>query len=243
MVRPGVTTRKPRENLVLPGWRTALMVCHAMIIAMTVDLARTRGQLECQTHQFRVGVVVGVGEVFEEPFSNVAAFWGTTSGQPDRRSPRLRPWQKEWPNAAELVVPPVLDEALSFRFDQPVVRTLQFSPLIDTAPEFVDDRSWIVLLRLSGKPLALVENNRLLVGLCFDLSRLRNRGDEFRPAAVRRDPLGRLTVTIEFPVGGRVRIGRVGENRPLEELIIQIEPVPAHAPERAASASPNNRVT
>ena len=38
MVRPGVTTRNPRVNLLLPGRRTALMVCQAMIIAMTVVL-------------------------------------------------------------------------------------------------------------------------------------------------------------------------------------------------------------
>ena len=35
---PGVTTRKPRENCWLPGWRTALTVCQAISIAMTVVL-------------------------------------------------------------------------------------------------------------------------------------------------------------------------------------------------------------
>ena len=38
IVRPGVTTRKPRVNLRLLGCRTALMVCHAMIMAITVVL-------------------------------------------------------------------------------------------------------------------------------------------------------------------------------------------------------------
>ena len=38
MVRPGVTTRKPRVNRRLLGCRTALMVCQAMIIAITVVL-------------------------------------------------------------------------------------------------------------------------------------------------------------------------------------------------------------
>ena len=38
MVRPGVTTRKPRVNLRLFGCRTALMVCQAIIMAMTVVL-------------------------------------------------------------------------------------------------------------------------------------------------------------------------------------------------------------
>ena len=38
MVRPGVTTRKPRVNRPLPGWRTALTVCQAISIAITVVL-------------------------------------------------------------------------------------------------------------------------------------------------------------------------------------------------------------
>ncbi len=36
MVMPGAATRKPRVNLLLWGLRTALMVCQAMIMAMTV---------------------------------------------------------------------------------------------------------------------------------------------------------------------------------------------------------------
>ena len=38
MVTPGATTRKPRVNRGLPRRRTALTVCQAMIIAMTVVL-------------------------------------------------------------------------------------------------------------------------------------------------------------------------------------------------------------
>ncbi len=38
MVTPGVTTRNPRVNRELPGRRTALMVCQATTIAMTVVL-------------------------------------------------------------------------------------------------------------------------------------------------------------------------------------------------------------
>ena len=38
MVRPGVTTKKPRVNLRLLGCRTALMVCQAMVMAITVVL-------------------------------------------------------------------------------------------------------------------------------------------------------------------------------------------------------------
>ena len=38
MVIPGATTRKPRVKVLLDDRRTALMVCQAMIIAMTVVL-------------------------------------------------------------------------------------------------------------------------------------------------------------------------------------------------------------
>ena len=38
MVMPGVVIKKPRVNLVLLGLLTALMVCQAMIIAITVVL-------------------------------------------------------------------------------------------------------------------------------------------------------------------------------------------------------------
>ena len=38
MVMPGATTRKPRVKRLLLGCRTALMVCHAMIMAITVVL-------------------------------------------------------------------------------------------------------------------------------------------------------------------------------------------------------------
>ena len=38
MVIPGVTTRNPRVNLLLWGLRTALMVCQAIIMAITVVL-------------------------------------------------------------------------------------------------------------------------------------------------------------------------------------------------------------
>ena len=38
MVMPGATIRKPRVNFLLPGRRTALMVCQAISMAMTVVL-------------------------------------------------------------------------------------------------------------------------------------------------------------------------------------------------------------
>ena len=62
MVMPGVTTRKPRLNRLLPGVRTALIVCQAISIAITVVLPlpvaiframRNSSGLDCSLAPFR----------------------------------------------------------------------------------------------------------------------------------------------------------------------------------------------
>ena len=183
-------------------------------------LAGPGGQLQCQAHQFRIGVIVGVGEVFEKPLASVAAFRGDL-GQPDRSLGSFD-LTKEWPDPAELVVPPMLEEALGFGLNQPVIRIFQIAPIVNVASEFIDDGRWIVLLLFGGKPSALVENDRLLISLRLDLAWLWNRSDELRAATGINDPLRRLAVDIEFPMGGRVLIGRV-ENGPLKKLVVHIE--------------------
>jgi hypothetical protein len=45
-------------------------------------LAGAGGELQGQAHQFRVGAVVGIGEVFEEPLAGLAQLRGDL-GQPD----------------------------------------------------------------------------------------------------------------------------------------------------------------
>jgi hypothetical protein len=95
----------------------------------------------------------------------------------------------------------MLEEALGLGLDQPVVRIFQLAPIINIASEFIDDGRWIILLLLGGKPFALVENDRLLIGLGLDLSRLWNGSDELRAATGINDPLRRLAIVVEFPVG------------------------------------------
>ena len=56
MVRPGATIKKPRVKFLLVGRRTALTVCHAISIAMTVVLpppCRTLAQLPSTKWRFR----------------------------------------------------------------------------------------------------------------------------------------------------------------------------------------------
>ena len=92
-------------------------------------LAGAGGELERKPHQFRVGVVVGVGEVLEKALAGLADLRGDL-GQPDGGLDRLD-LTEERPNTAELVMPPVLQQAGGFRHDPPVVRVRQAAPLVD----------------------------------------------------------------------------------------------------------------
>lgn len=75
-----------------------------------------------------------------------------------------------------------------------------------------------VLLFLGGKPFFLVEQQRGLFRGTFLLFGLGDWRDEFRSSAAFKDPLGRLTGFIEFPVPFRTLVGRV-DNRLFREKI------------------------
>ena len=120
MVRPGRDDRNPRVNFVLPGRRTALMVCQAMSMAMTVVLPAPVASFRARRMQLRVGVVVGVGEVFQEALAGFAEF-RRDLGQPDGGFDGFD-LAEEGPDAVEVVMPPVLEQACGFRRYLPVVR-------------------------------------------------------------------------------------------------------------------------
>ena len=56
MVRPGATIRNPRVKCLLLGRRTALIVCHAISIAMIVVLPVPVASLQRQPQKFGIGV-------------------------------------------------------------------------------------------------------------------------------------------------------------------------------------------
>jgi len=60
-------------------------------------------------------------------------------------------------------MPPVLKQSGGFGRYVPVLRVRQASPLIYMSAKFIDNRRWIVLLFLGGKPFAFVENKVLLL--------------------------------------------------------------------------------
>ena len=96
----------------LPGRRTALIVCQAISIAMTVVLPAPVASFKRETHQFGIGVLVGGGQVVEE--SLAALRLGRDLGQPDGGFHRFD-LAEERADAAELVMPPVLEQAGRFR--------------------------------------------------------------------------------------------------------------------------------
>ena len=77
------------------------------------------------------------------------------------------------------------------------------------APDFVDDRSGIVLLFLGGQPFALVEHKPRLFARGFPLLRLWDRRDEFGAASALDDLLCGLSSLIKLPVPRWVLVGRI----------------------------------
>src|SRR5450432_118033 len=181
-------------------------------------LACAGSKLQGETDQLRVGVVVGVGEVLQEGLARLR-FWRHL-GQPDGCLNGFN-LTEERPDAAELVVSPMLEKARGFGGYLPVIGIRPTSPLVYMMAEFVDDGSLIVLLFFGGKTLAFVENDWLLIRVSLALAGFRNRRDEFGRAAMLNNQLRRLALVVKLPVAFWFGIRRV-ENRPLEELIIHV---------------------
>ena len=115
---------------------------------------------------------------------------------------------EERPDAAELVMPPMLEKASGFGRDLPLIRIRQAAPLVYVVAEFVDDgRGRFVLLLLGREPLAFVENQVLLIILSLAFPWLRNGRDELRAAPGFDDLLRWLALVIKLPVALRVLIG------------------------------------
>ena len=148
----------------LPGRRTALIVCQAISMAMTVVLPAPVASFSASR------ISSGLASLL------AAARWSRMRlplcrlrrdlGQPDRRLDRLD-LAEERPHAAELVVPPVLQQPGCLRGDLPLAGVRQLPPCVHVAADLVDDRGRIVLLLLGREALALVEHEvRLCGGLC-----------------------------------------------------------------------------
>ena len=115
---------------------------------------------------------------------------------------------KERTDAAERVVPPMLEQARRFRADLPLGRFTQGSPCIHVLSHFIDDGGGIVLLFPGGEALPLVEHHLGLPDL-FSLLRLRNGRDELCGATRFDYLLCGLSILVKFPVPPWALVGRV----------------------------------
>ena len=107
-------------------------------------LTRASGKLEGQPHQTGVGVVTGIGQVFEKAFAGPASGRGDLS-QPDGGLNRFD-LTEERLDIVKLVMSPMLKQAGGFRRDMPVGWIWSFSPLVYLAADCIDIRSRVVLL-------------------------------------------------------------------------------------------------
>ena len=193
------------------------MVCHAMIMAMTVVLPAPVASFRAKRDKLWVGVVVGVGEALKETPPDRTGLW-CNLGQPDDGLGRLY-LAEEGLDVAEVVVSPMLEQPSGFRGDAPVVGIAQLSPLVDLTANLIHHRRYVVLLLLSGQPLALIDDEFLLTPIRPSLPGLWNGRDELRTTPHLNDLLGRLALVIELPVPSRVLVRGV-EYGLFEEAIL-----------------------
>ena len=136
-------------------------------------------------------------------------------GEPDRRFNRLD-LTEERPDAAELVMPPVVQESCGLRRHLPLA-SRQIAPGVDLRANFVDDRGEVVCLLLGRQAFAFIEV-KLLLAAPAPLLRLGYGRDELSPATPVDQMPGRLPRLVEFPMLMRVLVRRI-DDRMVEKWV------------------------
>ena len=140
---------KPRVKRLLCGRRTALMVCQAISIAMTVVLPAPVASFSARRISSGLASLLALVRCSRTPSPALPAC-GRDLGQPDGGFDRLD-LAEERADAAELVMPPVLQQASRFRRYLPFTWIRQRSPSVHMASYLVDDRGRVVLLLLGWR--------------------------------------------------------------------------------------------
>src|SRR5262245_5281121 len=152
--------------------------------------------------------------MFQESFAPPSVW--SNLGEPDGGFHRLH-LTEERPDCAELVLPPMLQQAGRLRSNLPLIGMWKTAPLIDLLPYGIDHGCCtFILLGRRGQPFTFVEHELLLCVGAFALPGLGNRRDKLGAAAALDNLLCRLPLVIKLPVSCRVGIGRV-QDRLVEE--------------------------
>jgi len=157
--------------------------------------ACTRGKLERQPHQLGIGVIIGIGQVFQKLASGLTGL-RCHFRKPDSNFDGFD-LTKERPETIELVMAPVLKKADGFRRNMPVIGILQLTPLVYMKSQIIDDRSGIVLLFRGGEPLAFIEDNFTLLGCSLASSWLWDWRDELDAASEKGDLHARVRICLK----------------------------------------------
>ena len=184
---------------------------------MTVVLPAPVASLSAIAQQFRVGLLVGVGQALENGPA-LGSHFRRDLGQPDERFDRFD-LAEEGSVAAEVVAAPVLEETGGLRGYAPVIGARKAPPVIDASANLVNGGGDVVELILVGKAAAVVEFEAGLLRRYLGELRLGNWGNEFGTAAAAQNLVSRLAVGVEFPELGGVLVRGV-EDWLIEEAIL-----------------------
>src|ERR1039457_675177 len=99
--------------------------------------------------------MVGIGKMLDEALT-AGPYFGCHLGQPNYSLNRLN-LTEERPDAAKVVMPPMLEKPGRFRCHLPVIRARQVAPLVYLISKLIDDGSGVVLLLFCRNPLSFVK--------------------------------------------------------------------------------------
>ena len=117
----------------LCGWRAALIVCQAMSIAMTVVLPAPVASLSAKRISSGLASLLALARWSKNPLPRLPTL-RRNLGQPNRGLDGLD-LAEERTDAAEIVMPPMLEQSRGFRCYLPVTRIWHFPPLINLDSE------------------------------------------------------------------------------------------------------------
>lgn len=182
-VEKSVAPDRPRKKTT--GKSAALRMAHGVDRLPGDDhghhsrFASAGRQFQSQAQQLRIGIVIGIFEVFKKPSSLTQI--GCHFGQPDQRLHGFDLAEKR-ANTAKGIRAPMLQQPSGFRCHAPVIWIGKQPPLVNASAQLVDDWRGVILLLRTRKPLAFIKDHFLLQAGSFALLGLWDRCDEFSRA-------------------------------------------------------------